>query len=323
LPRVLILEEATMRRFPSDTSLDRFLDREVAVLRRSYDDLDYELRCGEVAVVDSGSGDALSAFDLVVLGLKPSAVLAGEPAVIAGYLGRNEIPCINPYGLRAVSPFPRSKLAQYALMADAGLPYPHVVYVAGPARLAESYTRLATTLGTPFILKCTRGNNGKDNYLVTDSSAFAAALSNAEPDKLPPSFLAQTYLPNNGDIRVNVFGAEPPVVFRRIAATGSHLNNVSRGGRTLLVSDPDAEEIPIRLALAAATLMEYPIGGVDLIQDHNSGAWSVLEVNEFPPLYGTFDDVKAKAFARLLTAQCRAPRNATPNGPDPAPNAPL
>jgi glutathione synthase/RimK-type ligase-like ATP-grasp enzyme len=117
-------------------------------------------------------------------------------------------------------------------------------------------------------------------------------------EKTDAEMLAQRYHPNDGDYRVLIMDGREPLVIKRTAAGGSHLNNTSQGGSAEL------DELPVGLLEQSKSLakeLKMTVAGVDILRDKQTGEMLFLEVNSQPQLLtGAFVDKKKKLFGDLL-----------------------
>lgn len=165
---------------------------------------------------------------------------------------------------------PTSKLAQYYAFALNGVPYPNSIAVY-PKNVAFAVKRF--NIKYPFILKSAETRGGNDNYLITDEAYLMNVLQNLNNDSI---FIIQKYIKNNGDYRVITFNNEVLLVYMRESNGNSHVNNVAKGARRVLIDkiSDDMRDI----ALGASKALNREISGVDIIMDKN-GSLYVLEVN--------------------------------------------
>ena len=187
------------------------------------------------------------------------------------------------------------KLSQMVLFAQHGLAVPDTW---SAWHLADIGTLIAdATLTFPFILKANNGIKGHDNYLVRDQAQFDEILARDEGVQ----FVAQRFIANDGDYRVLYFGSDEPLIFKRTAAKGSHLNNTSRGGSSTELQAAEFDRTALHLAERAARLTQRLLAGVDVIQDNKTGAWLVLEVNANPALSsGTLLERKVAGYKKMI-----------------------
>ena len=268
----------------------------IDVERASYDQLVFNLGGEGNRIAISSNGNDLSNFGLIYF--RTSKVLGQDnvAAAVAQYLVNRNANFID----RAVSSSPDpDKLYQYVEMSDHGVAIPQSIFMLSRL-MSESYEKFVADLGTPFILKDTRGSRGEHNYLIHSHAEFSRALRQAEDLKL--LLIAQQYIPNDCDYRLITLGGQVALVIKRTRKSDeTHLNNVSQGGAAELV---DINSIPVRLinqAIMSAKLFQLQIAGVDLVQDKVSKLWYCLEVNKAPHIYsGAFVSEKAAAFADYL-----------------------
>jgi glutathione synthase/RimK-type ligase-like ATP-grasp enzyme len=148
----------------------------------------------------------------------------------------------------------------------------------------------------PWIIKSIAGIMGKDNYLITSDEALQ------QIDGKGKQFVGQRYIPNDSDYRVLFFGtSQEPLIFKKVAQSGTHLNNTSRGGQSFMTTPTELGEAPFAMAKKAAALTKRRFAGVDVMQNSETGDWVVLEVNANPALVtGAFTDKKIELFEQLL-----------------------
>lgn len=186
------------------------------------------------------------------------------------------------------------KVSQGFRLAGQGVPTPAFISSASNQRLLAALEQ--TGLGFPLIVKHNEGIKGQDNYLVQDFAALRTIL--AQPMQ---HFLAQPFIQNNGELRVLTFGdAQPPLVFKKQAVAGTHLNNTSQGGNAMLVEPSELNSKILADALQAAKATGREIGGVDVLLADN-GAWYVLEINSTPQIAtGAFMEEKIEHYNQFF-----------------------
>lgn len=148
-------------------------------------------------------------------------------------------------------------------------------------------------VGFPMVVKDIMANRGERNYLVRNQSQLEEMRKELEEGR----FIAQEFIPNNGDFRVLMSATDEVLVIKRQAQPGSHLNNTSQGGGAELIDNPPAE----LLAQAKQILQEsgMPLLGIDAIE-HN-GAFYFLEINMQPQIFrGVFIEEKVALFKRTI-----------------------
>jgi glutathione synthase/RimK-type ligase-like ATP-grasp enzyme len=181
------------------------------------------------------------------------------------------------------------KLAQTHMFYLQGMPFIETLFSLDNQRLAE----VAGTLGYPLILKDNLGSHGENNFLLNNREELEKRLRNTEAD-----MLVQKYHPNDCDYRVLVAGDKRPLVLKRTAVAGSHLNNTSQGGTAEL------DELPADLLEQSKNLakeLKMAVAGVDILRDKSSGEMLFLEINSQPQLLsGAFVGQKRKLFSELV-----------------------
>lgn len=176
-----------------------------------------------------------------------------------------------------------TKLGEMVRMADKKIPMPDSFFVRDKylVDMARSQ-KLPYGFRFPLIVKSITGSMGASNWLVRDFQQFGEIVSQPLDDMV----VVQSFVPNDCDYRVLIFGGKISAVIRRSRQTSdTHLNNTSAGGRGDMVSVdefPDAwKEISLRAAEATGRL---DIAGVDIIVDSKTGKPYVLEVNKTPQI---------------------------------------
>jgi glutathione synthase/RimK-type ligase-like ATP-grasp enzyme len=148
----------------------------------------------------------------------------------------------------------------------------------------------------PCIMKAVHGSHGSDNYVVNDLQEIIA-ITTKQPDI---RFVLQRFVANDGDYRLLVVGDEVIAIGRK-AGDGTHLNNTSQGGEARQV---DVEALPDEMVAQARAICQrfgIKVGGVDVIQDKETGEHYFLEVNAQPQLMtGAYVDQKEQLVGKLL-----------------------
>lgn len=263
----------------------------------AYEDLVVYTGGGANSITISDSGEDISDFALTFF---RTSTVFGHPylaSAIAKYLDYRNIDFIDR-SVNYSSGIP--KLYQYITLTDNNIPIPKTIFMM-PSKLSQAYEKLMAELGTPFILKDTRGRIGQNNYLVKSKSDFDRALIQAQD--LGVWLLAQQYVPNDCDYRFLVFGGQVALVFKRSRSSDdTHLNNISAGGKGELMDLSVLSTQLVNTAIASAKLLQLQIAGVDLIQDKLTKLWYCLEVNKTPEIYtGAFIDQKQAALTKYLS----------------------
>jgi len=247
------------------------------------DDLLVHFAQGKLSIKDR-HGKELKDYDLVIFRGKLREHL-GLAYIISCYLIENEVKFFNDYSLYR----PMPKLAQTHLFYQLGVPFIETLFSLDRKRLTDA----AGVLGFPLIIKDNYGAHGENNFLIKDREDLAVHLKKTDAE-----MLAQRYHPNDGDYRVLVMDGHEPLVIKRIAASGSHLNNTSQGGSAELYKLPTSI---LEQSKSLAKELRMTIAGVDVLRDKDTGEMLFLEVNSQPQLLtGAFVDKKKKLFGDLL-----------------------
>ena len=268
--------------------------KKLRVTYATYDDLRFAIGPADTQITLVESGRDAASFDLVYF--KTSGGRRDLAATLAAYLQQRDVAFMD----RAVQQVAAtSKLHQLLLLSAAGIAVPPSIFIA-PGRLKESYDYLKQQLGLPFVLKDINGSNGENNFLVTNRESFRAACRQAAEHDV--QCLAQTFIDNDEDYRILIFGAKLELVIRRARVSrATHLNNVSKGASARIVPVAKLPAAVRTASLAAAKLLARQVAGVDFVQDKSSGLWYCLEVNDAPQLAtGSFSAEKRAAFTAYL-----------------------
>jgi len=216
-----------------------------------------------------------------------------EKAISAAhYLSMKSVPFIDSYLLTQG----KGKLAGAFLRAAHGLPVPRTFFASQTGY--EEIFRDDAPISFPFVIKADNGSKGRDNYLVKSFDELIAVLKRSSGLDM----ISQTFIPNDGDMRVLVLGNKVGSVILRKGKGDSHLNNTSQGGSAELL-DPESLDSTIAAdCLAAAQLESLQVAGVDVVIDKVTGDHYFLEVNRAPQLAtGAFVDEKLSAYADMVS----------------------
>lgn len=290
LPKILILSsaeeaETSMLNDNFVKSLNQRLSMQCQVEWHNYHNICLEFHTGHVEAFLLADGTPLKNFAAVYF--KSYFRFHEQAAAIAEYLREHNVLFV---GEELKSYIPSTKLTQLVRMSRANLPIPKTVYMS-TSLYRNNYALLKRKLGSPFIFKAIDGSTGEDNYLIHS----AEQLKNALGSSIKAHFIAQSFIANDGDLRVLVVGKEPRLVIdrRRKDASTSHLNNTSQGATARLISIEDVDQKLLQLSIKAADVMKREIAGVDIILEKHTGTPYVLEVNASPQIAsGAFEEEK-------------------------------
>lgn len=245
---------------------EKFPDADILTV--ALDNLVYQINESGASVTDSVTGFDLGEANFVYL--KSWQSLPNEAAALGQYLFAKGVSFADTLVLGQGT----SKLVTHFRHWAAGLRVPSTIY----SRNRQAVLRMLknTVFGDDtFILKDVEGTKGHSNYLVSYEEAEVILAQETTVD-----FMAQQFIPNDGDYRVGVYGGSPKFVLHRVSNGSSHLNNTSAGGRGELVSLHEVPEKMLRLAEQAAQASELQFAGIDVIQDKVEKKWYVLEANQ-------------------------------------------
>ncbi len=193
-----------------------------------------------------------------------------------------------------------SKITQYARLYAQNLSVPATVALT-TKNTQGKYKLLKRLVGLPFILKDPEADKGLRNYIIRSEEEYTAAIEATSDKQL--YFVAQQFIPNEGDLRVIVLDKAVQMVIGRRVPEGvsTHLNNTSTGGTATLLPLDELAAPEKALAVHAALVLNRQVAGVDLMQDTETKKWYVLEVNNSPQLAeGAFVEEKIQLFAKFL-----------------------
>jgi glutathione synthase/RimK-type ligase-like ATP-grasp enzyme len=257
----------------------------VEVSHALFDDLIIDVAPDRFDITLATTGKSLADFALIIIRgrLRYDTEIA---YALSSFAKERNIPSFNTY-LRHQS---SSKLTQALRFREIGVPFPRTL-LADRVQVADLVA--AGKLELPFIYKAAVGAHGNSNYLIRTIDQLAKL--DIEADK---NFIAQPFIKNNGDYRILVCGDES-LVIKRLAVSGSHLNNTSQGGQAELV-----EALPNHIIADAHKIARefgMLVAGVDVLWDETSGDYFFLETNSQPQIKtGAFVEEKNQLVGRLL-----------------------
>lgn len=152
---------------------------------------------------------------------------------------------------------------------------------------------IKTSIGYPCIVKAAHGQKGMDNYLISNGTEFDDLRDSVDISK----FIAQEYVPNDGDYRVWVYGSKVRGGLLRRAGSG-HVHNTYQGAEAELMYEDDISEDMKNLAILSAKATNLAISGVDIMEHKETKKLYVLEANQGSQVTtGAFVEEKMQAFA--------------------------
>lgn len=202
------------------------------------------------------------------------------------YAAENGVKTLNTEALHNRS---KGKISQYVRAALADLSAMPFIACVDKGLLPGLVRR--SGIGYPAVVKSATGSRGAVNYLVQSEAELRTVLKEA-PTK---AYVAQPFIPNDGDYRILVAGGKVRLVIHRLASTGTHLNNTSRGGKANIVSIETLPQKMLDDAVAISGLLRREVTGVDMVVHRGSGQPYFLEANNMPQLStGSFVQEKAQ-----------------------------
>lgn len=194
-----------------------------------------------------------------------------------------------------------SKMHDYLMLADQGIPVPHTKQVFDPNDAEE----FASYLGYPCVLKKVFGSEGRHVYKVNSPKELRKRFLHYKSGE----FMVQEFLPAERDYRVMVVGYEAlPFYVSRKPEPGDFRTNFEL--HEDVVTHPLSEAPELQdVAERAARALRREFSGVDI--RYRGSTPLVLEANRRPGFKGfekaTGYDV-AEAFIRYVIARCKIAR---------------
>jgi RimK family alpha-L-glutamate ligase len=173
-----------------------------------------------------------------------------------------------------------SKMHDYLILAQHGLPVPRTWQITDPAKISA----LASQLGYPCVLKGIHGSHGTHVHLVNNTNDIATKLASYSRGEL----MLQEYLPANEDYRLMVVGYRTlPLMVSREPTPGDFRTNVGLGHSVAAHRVADFDGLGT-IAQEAASVLRREFAGVDI--RFHKGKPVVLEVNR-RPIFENFERV--------------------------------
>jgi len=124
------------------------------------------------------------------------------------------------------------------------------------------FSDLKKNLGLPLILKKNIGAMGKNVWLINNKTEIEKIIKTSSSRE----FLAQEFLPNNGDYRVLVVGQKAIGIFKRIPKSGEFKANIALGGHGEKVENQKISNHLKFLAEKICQALGLEIAGIDFIE---------------------------------------------------------
>ena len=259
-------------------------------------DLFFELNQDKITIYDVKKKFDLRDFDLVVM--RHIGGMAAEAHAIAVYCDFFNIRYTDKYLNRLL---PDNKMStQFALWIGGVKAWPHTFY----GELNEMKRRF-TEFVPQAILKDNEGSKGRLNFLVKSPEE----IQKIHDDNPGVKFVLQEFIPNEGDLRILVFGDKPVMAINRKSNANSHLNNTSQGGLAEVVPLESVSRDILEISKKAAKTIKLQVAGVDIMVDSRNGKVYLLEVNNAPQVSsGSFVDIKTEKYADFLKRELSCPQ---------------
>lgn len=269
------------------------IDGDIQFAYTTLDRIEFCIEDGDVSIYDTYTETELSDYDLVHF--RNVSLYPDHARTISIYMAHHGKQSFEKVDV-AIPDY--GKLSQMVLFALGGVAVPSTWSAWGAFALQNLVEKKRITF--PCILKANNGIKGHDNYLVKDFDQLSALLT----ERRDVQFVVQDMIPNDGDYRLLYFANAKPLLFKRIAARGSHLNNTSQGGTSEEIDVKDFDPVALDLAARAAQLTGRLLAGVDAIQDNKDKRWFILEVNANPALSsGVLLDRKIIGYKQMIKEQ--------------------
>jgi glutathione synthase/RimK-type ligase-like ATP-grasp enzyme len=293
LPKILLLssaeiEETTVINDDFVRVLNESLAGKCQLEWRNYQEIGIRLDTNTLEAYVVETGEPLSAYRAVYF--KSYFRYHEQATAIAEALEAQNIHFV---GTELRQYIPAYKLSQLARLSRSGLHIPKTLYLPMPHYLKQ-YNAVVEQLGAEFIFKAIDGSTGDDNYLIQNEAQLKKVVA-AHADR---HFIAQSFVPNESDLRVLVVGGVIRLVIeRRRKDNSTHLNNTSQGAQAKLIALADVSPEIKETALRAANIMNREIAGVDIMEHADTKVPYVLEVNASPQIAsGAFLEEKLEVF---------------------------
>lgn len=255
-----------------------------------FDHLAFEVKQNLFEVYDWRTKTVLSTYDCIIFRgkIRDTTECAYVVSRYAIYKG---IQFFNDYSNYR----PSSKLAQAVTFFELNVPMLPTYYSLNNEYLADITTQ---RLEFPLIVKDSFGSHGNNNFVAKTEDQLRQIIT----DNSSVKFVTQGFCPNDCDYRILVIGEGNPLIIKRMAAEGTHLNNTSQGGTAELKAK--LPEQVIADAKKISKELKMTIAGVDALQNKDTGEFFFLEVNSQPQLVtGAFVPEKLELLKQFLATQ--------------------
>ncbi len=269
-------------------------NRSLALFRGSLNDLHILVKDNALSITESLTDRDVRSFDGIYFELWYKS--QQQALAVAHYAKRHAIPFFSEELLTLPA---MTKVGEIAVLADNTIPIPNT-FISSRRELKKFFKSKKAPLSFPLIVKAADGYGGKNNHLVHDYGQLKAILDEHKHIQ----FVVQEFIPNDCDYRCLVFGGDVKLVLQRTRGSDvdTHLNNTSQGAEGKVVPvDTLGEDVRADVVAAAKLLGRGAFAGVDLIINTETGAHSILEVNQTPQIeIGAAVDEKMDALLNYM-----------------------
>jgi glutathione synthase/RimK-type ligase-like ATP-grasp enzyme len=257
-------------------------------------DLIFDYDGTDLRVLEKSGLDIDSYDGIFLLGWFKLKMYEDAAVTIARYAAHKNIPLLNSEAAKTRS---YSKLSQCVIAALNGVSVTPFVFCMDGQRLLDGVHQSHLTY--PLIVKGVLASRGGHNHLVHSEQELQQIIT----DYPEVPFIAQTYVPNDGDYRLLVMGNQVTMAIHRQSQTDSHLNNTSQGGAATLVPVDSLPQQMLSDALTMSQSINRELTGVDMIVHRQTGHYYFLEANNMPQLStGSFVEQKMQHLDQFLRA---------------------
>ena len=282
--KILIISRADERlthdtQFTMVNEFSKLGDHAGEYIGANLEDLLFVFDVATLSITDSVSKMDICEFDLIfMIGWFKTKTLEDVASSVAKYAKSKNIPFFNTEALNSRV---RSKLTQYVIAGLNDIAMTPFRFAMNQHALLRSIQE--SPFDEQFVVKGVAASRGDDNYLLQSADDFKKILADVDPTR-EVHFIAQQFVPNEGDYRVLVVGDEVRLVIHRQSQTESHLNNTSQGGEAHIIPLSELPKAMLDDSVKIAKLVNREITGIDMIVHKQTGHHFLLEANNMPQL---------------------------------------
>lgn len=161
-----------------------------------------------------------------------------------------------------------NKFQESILLKEKNIPQPPTYYACS----SQQWEFVLKDVSFPLVVKPINGQQGQGIYKCFTVEEVLDVVRSDEKN-----FIAQEFLPADGDVRIFIVDQEILGAIKRFIIPGDFRSNASLGARTKIYHLSSQEK---EIALAAHRALGYDVSGVDMIISHDKQY--ILEVNHTP-----------------------------------------